>query len=51
VQISRASSVVPCESGGLGRVEIVLAGGHRLNVQGAFDGDAVARLLAVLVRS
>ena len=34
-----------------GRVEIVLAGGHRLSAFGAFDGDAVARLLAVLVRS
>jgi transposase len=34
-----------------GRVEIVLAGGHRLTASGAFDGDAVARLLAVLVRS
>ena len=36
---------------GLGRVEIVLAGGHRLTAFGAFDGEAVARLLAVLVRS
>ena len=34
-----------------GRVEIVLAGGHRLTASGAFDGEAVARLLAVLVRS
>ena len=34
-----------------GRVEIVLAGGHRLTASGAFDGVAVARLLAVLVRS
>jgi len=34
-----------------GRVEIVLAGGHRLTACGAFDGEAVARLLAVLVRS
>lgn len=34
-----------------GRIEIVLAGGHRLTASGAFDGDAVARLLAVLVRA
>jgi transposase len=37
--------------GSLGWIEIVLAGGHRLTTRGAFDGDAVARLLAVLVRS
>jgi transposase len=36
---------------GRSRVEIVLAGGHRLTASGAFDGDAVVRLLAVLVRS
>ena len=36
---------------GRGRVEIVLAGGHRLTASGAFDGEAMARLLAVLVRS
>lgn len=34
-----------------GRVEIVLASGHRVTASGAFDGDAVARLLSVLVRS
>jgi transposase len=34
-----------------GQVEVVLSSGHRLSAFGAFDGDAVARLLAVLVRS
>ena len=34
-----------------GQVEVVLASGHRLTACGAFDGEAVARLLTVLVRS
>jgi transposase len=33
-----------------GRVEIALATGDRMTVEGPFDGDAVARLLWVLVR-
>jgi transposase len=33
-----------------GRIEIVLASGHRMSVAGPFDGDAVARLLSVLTR-
>src|SRR3712207_4377663 len=33
-----------------GRVEIVLATGHRVSVAGPFDGEAVARLLLVLAR-
>jgi transposase len=33
-----------------GRVEIVLATGHRMTVEGPFDGDAAAQLLRVLVR-
>lgn len=41
----------PAAAGRDGRVEIVLAGGHRLTASGAFDGDSVALLLAVLVRS
>ncbi len=48
------ASEVPAESTAAnrdGRVENVLAGGHRVTACGAFDGDAVARLLAVLVRS
>ena len=42
---------VSSDGDGQGRVEVVLAGGHRLTAYGTFDGDAVARLLAVLVRS
>ena len=34
-----------------GRVEIVLAAGHRVSVDGRFDGDDVARLLQVLAQS
>src|SRR4051812_24866028 len=34
-----------------GRVQIVLATGHRMTVEGPFDGDAVARLLNILVRN
>jgi transposase len=33
-----------------GRVQIVLAAGHRMTVEGPFDGEAVGRLLSVLVR-
>ena len=33
-----------------GRVEIILATGHRVSVAGPFDGEAVARLLLVLAR-
>jgi transposase len=50
----RALSMVASEgssSSSSGRVEIVLADGHRLTASGAFDGDAVSRLLAVLVRA
>ncbi len=50
-EVPTAPSVVPSEGDSLGRVEIVLAGGHRLTACGAFDGEAVARLLAVLVRT
>lgn len=31
------------------RIEILLANGHRLTVEGGFDGDALARLLKGLV--
>jgi transposase len=31
-----------------GRVQVVLATGHQMTVEGPFDGDAVARLLRVL---
>ena len=33
-----------------GRVQIVLATGHQMTVKGPFDGDAVGRLLSILVR-
>ena len=33
-----------------GRVEIVLATGHRVSVAGPFDGEAVGRLLSILAR-
>src|SRR3954469_2945449 len=33
-----------------GRVQIVLATGHRMTVEGPFDGEAVGRLLRVLAR-
>lgn len=41
VQISGGASV--------GRIEIELCGGHRLTVEGGFDGDALARLLRGLM--
>jgi transposase len=34
-----------------GRVEIVLATGHRMTVEGPFDENAVGRLLSILARS
>ena len=33
-----------------GRIQIVLATGHRMIVEGPFDGDAVGRLLSILAR-
>ncbi len=33
-----------------GPVQIVLATGHRMTVEGPFDGDAVGRLLSILAR-
>jgi len=33
----------------VGRIEIALCGGHRLTVEGGFDGDALARLLKGLM--
>ncbi len=32
-----------------GRIEIVLSNGHSVNIEGEFDGDALARLLKELV--
>ena len=33
-----------------GRVQIALATGHRMTLEGPFDGEAVARLLSILAR-
>ena len=33
-----------------GRVQIVLATGHRMTVEGPFDGETVGRLLSILAR-
>ena len=48
-----APAVPPVSAGGgsPGRVAIVLATGHRVSVEGPFDGEAVARLLTVLTRA
>jgi hypothetical protein len=45
-------AVRPVSAGGdaRGRMEIVLAAGHRVSIEGPFDGEAVARLLRVLTR-
>lgn len=32
-----------------GRIEIALVNGHRLTIEGGFDGDALARLLKELM--
>ncbi len=50
-KVTEAPPVVSPEADSSGRVEVVLACGHRLTASGTFDGEAVARLLAVLVRS
>ena len=34
-----------------GRIQIVLATGHRMTVEGPFDEEAVGRLLSILARS
>lgn len=41
----------PMESSTAGTMEIVLADGHRLRVEGAYDPDALARLLRGLTGS
>ena len=45
------SPSTPTASATTGTMEIVLAGGHRLRVEGAYDPDALARLLRGLTRS
>jgi hypothetical protein len=47
---SLASVLEPAQAiGSPGRVEIALSGGHRLIVEGGFDGAELARLLKGLV--
>ncbi len=45
-----AAPMASSAGGTQGRVEIILATGHRVSVAGPFDGEAVARLLLVLAR-
>ncbi len=42
--------VSPADDPPHGRVQIVLATGHRMTVEGPFDGEAVGRLLSILAR-
>ena len=42
--------MAPLANGPHGRVQIVLATGHRMTVEGPFDGEAVGRLLSILAR-
>ncbi len=46
-------AVPPLPKGGDagGRVAIILAAGHRVTLEGPFDGEAMARLLTVLTRA
>jgi len=37
--------------GSPGRVQVVLASGHRMTVEGPLDGEAIGRLLSVLTRA
>lgn len=45
---SVASDVAEAVGGSPGLIEIDLAGGHRLRVSGAYDPDALSRLIRVL---
>jgi len=45
VEIVRAPEVAATASPGEGRIEIELAGGHRLRIVGGYDPEALARLL------
>ncbi len=46
-----SSSDAPAVSSSTGAMEIMLAGGHRLRVEGTYDPDALARLLRGLTGS
>ena len=45
VEIVRAPELGATPSPGEGRIEIELAGGHRLRIVGSYDPEALARLL------
>ena len=45
VEIVRAPELAAAPSPGKGRIEIELAGGHRLRIVGGYDPEALARLL------
>lgn len=45
VEIVRAPELAAAPSPGDGRIEIDLAGGHRLRIVGSYDAEALARLL------
>lgn len=45
VEIVRAPELAAAPSPGDGRIEIELAGGHRLRIVGSYDPEALARLL------
>jgi transposase len=45
VEIVRAPELAVAPSPGEGRIEIELAGGHRLRIVGSYDPEALARLL------
>jgi transposase len=45
VEIVRAPELAAAPTPGDGRIEIELAGGHRLRIVGSYDPEALARLL------
>src|SRR5687768_16907083 len=47
----RAVPLLPNGGDAGGRVAIILAAGHRVTLEGPFDGEAMARLLTVLTRA
>lgn len=49
VQVAPSLSLNHSEQRPDGRIEIELSNGHRLSVEGVFDGDALSRLLRGLV--
>lgn len=45
VEIAEEPVSTPAEIGAEGRIEIDLAGGHRVRIVGGYDPDALARLI------